>query len=78
VRHHLAQNFWWQCHDVSAYLARLYDVQRVPHTCHEHIGVKLVVLENLHYFPNDGHALLARVIQPANERAHVGRAGLGR
>ena len=59
-------------------LARVDYVQRVTDACDKHFCVKLIVLENRHYLPDDCHAFLPRVVQPANEGADISGACLGR
>src|SRR3972149_8356713 len=64
--------------DVGAGLGGLDYVQRMPEAGGQHLGGHVIAIEYLHDLPPTGHPLVADIVQPPDERADVGGAGLGR
>src|SRR5437667_44787 len=74
VLRHLLQHVERHRDDVRAELRRLDHVERVSDRCDEDLAVPVVVPEDLEHLADDMHALLAHVVQAADERTHVLRA----
>src|SRR5439155_23921303 len=53
---------------------RLYHVEWVMERCDDYLAVPVLVPEDLDYLADDLHALLAHIVQAADERTHVLRA----
>ena len=63
--------------DVGAHAGRRHHVHRVPGARHEHLGLERVVPVDLDNLLDELHAVGGDVVEPADERAHEGGAGLG-
>src|SRR3970282_333803 len=64
--------------DVGAGPGRLHDVQGMAEAGGQHLRGHVIAGEYLHDLPHYRHPLLADVVQPPDEGADVGGAGLGR
>src|SRR5436190_3422773 len=64
-------------HHVRAHARGLDHVNRAAHTRDEHFRRVVGIVEQVDNLPNDRHARIANVVETADERAHVARAGLG-
>src|SRR3970040_1126629 len=64
--------------DVGTGLGRLHDVQGMAEAGGQHLSGQVVAVEYLDDLPHYRHPLLADVVQPPDEGADVGGAGLGR
>ena len=62
--------------DVGAHLRRFDDVDRMAAARDEHLRRELVVVVDLDDLANEIHAVRRDVVEPADERADVGGAGL--
>src|SRR5438128_9443285 len=74
VLRHLLQHVERHRDDIRAEFRRLDHVEWVSDRCDEDLAVPVVVPEDLDDLADDLHALLAHIVQAADERTHVLRA----
>src|SRR3989475_11873546 len=75
---HLLEHVEWERDDVRAELRGLDHVEGMSDARNQDLTVPVVVPENLGDLSDDLHSLLAHVVEPSDERAHVLRPRLRR
>ena len=63
--------------DIGPDHGRLVHVLRVTHARHDDLGPEHIVIENCHEISYQLHPRITDIVDPPDERAHIGRARFG-